>query len=76
MFRIPSDRLDIIIDGFSDVAKNSVNYYELRDLFLDYIKNISSIKKGERINFSKFTDHLFDYVFVGSDGNKLMFRLA
>ena len=59
-----------------DENQNKVNYYEVKELFTDYLKLEKNLTKGKRINFSEMVDHMYNYIFVGKDLGKLLFKIV
>lgn len=72
MLKMTIDNKEVLIDE----NNNKVNYYEVRELFTDYLKIEKDLTKGKKINFNDVVDHLYNYIFVGKDLGKLLFRIV
>lgn len=72
MLKMTIDNKEVLIDE----NNNKVNYYEVRELFTDYLKIEKNLTKGKKINFNDVVDHLYNYIFVGKDLGKLLFRIV
>lgn len=76
MYKIVLNKYDIIIENVSEQVRKIFNYYELKELFNDYLKNSIPTVKGEKVNFSEVADHCFNYRYLGKDGNRLIFSIV
>lgn len=72
MLKMTIDNKEVLIDE----NKNKVNYYEVKELFSDYLRVEKNLTKGKKINFSDVVDHLYNYIFVGYDLGKIIFKIT